>query len=64
MEALDPESFRLVVHYKEAVRERQRLDLFVAYWAREESKRLDNLRQFMFRAKQKTLSKQSEKPQF
>ncbi|KAG1799426.1 uncharacterized protein HD556DRAFT_1439806 [Suillus plorans] len=52
MDALGPQSFRLVVHYKEAVRERQRLDLFVAYWAREESKRLDNLRQFMLQAAQ------------
>ncbi|KAG1847430.1 hypothetical protein C8R48DRAFT_779153 [Suillus tomentosus] len=52
MDALGPQSFCLVVHYKEAVRERQRLDLFVAYWAREESKRLDNLRQFMLQAAQ------------
>ncbi|KAG1780944.1 hypothetical protein EV702DRAFT_1193772 [Suillus placidus] len=50
MDALGPQSFRLVVHYKEAVRECQCLDLFVAYWAREESKRLDNLRQFMLQA--------------
>ncbi|KAG1788711.1 uncharacterized protein HD556DRAFT_1447559 [Suillus plorans] len=52
MDALGPQSFRLVVHYKEAVREHQRLDLFVAYWAREESKRLDNLHQFMLQAAQ------------
>lgn len=52
MDALGPQSFCLVVHYKEAVHERQCLDLFVAYWAREESKRLDNLRQFMLQAAQ------------
>jgi hypothetical protein len=52
MDALGPHTFRLVVHYKEAVRERQRLDLFVAYWAREESKRLDTLRQAMLQAAQ------------
>ncbi|KAG1836702.1 hypothetical protein F4604DRAFT_1942933 [Suillus subluteus] len=57
MDALGPQSFRLVVHYKEAVRERQRLDLFVAYWAREESKRLDNLRQFMLQAAQEDFVK-------
>ncbi|KAG1765225.1 hypothetical protein EDD22DRAFT_951216 [Suillus occidentalis] len=50
MDALGPQSFRLIVHYKEAVRERQRLDFFVAYWAREESKRLDTLRQFLLEA--------------
>jgi hypothetical protein len=52
MEMLGPQSFPLVVHYKEAVRERQRIDLFQAYWAREESKRLDNLRLFVLRASQ------------
>ncbi|KAG1789007.1 uncharacterized protein HD556DRAFT_1447282 [Suillus plorans] len=57
MDVLGPQSFRLIVHYKEAVRERQRLDLFVAYWAREESKRLDNLRQFMLQAAQEDFAR-------
>ncbi|KAG1739656.1 hypothetical protein EDB19DRAFT_1978039 [Suillus lakei] len=47
MDMLGPQSFRLVVHYKEAVRERKRLDLYVAYWAREETKRLDTIRRFV-----------------
>ncbi|KAG1722015.1 hypothetical protein EDB19DRAFT_1916963 [Suillus lakei] len=33
MDVLGPQSFHLVVHYKEAVRERKHLDLYVAYWA-------------------------------
>ncbi|KAG1866017.1 hypothetical protein F4604DRAFT_1928337 [Suillus subluteus] len=36
MDALGPQSFRLVVHYKEAVRERQRLDLFFMLQAAQE----------------------------
>jgi hypothetical protein len=50
MDALGPQSFRLVVHYKEAVRERERMSLFTAYWALEESTRLHALRQFLYRA--------------
>jgi hypothetical protein len=50
MDALGPQSFRLIAHYKEVVRERQHLDFFVAYWAQEESKRLDTLRQFLLEA--------------
>ncbi|KAG1777614.1 hypothetical protein EV702DRAFT_1197233 [Suillus placidus] len=36
MDALGPQSFRLVVHYKEAVRERQHLDLFFMLQAAQE----------------------------
>jgi hypothetical protein len=50
MDALGPQSFRLVVHYKEAVCECERMSLFTAYWALEESTRLHALRQFLYRA--------------
>lgn len=50
MEMLGPQSFHLVVHYKEAVRERERMNLFMSYWALEETTRLRTLRQFLYRA--------------
>ncbi|KAG2124768.1 hypothetical protein BD769DRAFT_1388701 [Suillus cothurnatus] len=50
MDVLGPQSFRLVVHYKEAIHERERMSLFTAYWALEESTRLHALCQFLYRA--------------
>jgi arginyl-tRNA synthetase len=43
MEALGPHMFRLVVHYKEAVRERKRMRLFTTYWEAEENNRRGTL---------------------
>ncbi|KAG1844148.1 hypothetical protein F4604DRAFT_1689230 [Suillus subluteus] len=40
MDGLSPTSCRYVVHYKEAVRERQRMRLFTTYWELEETNRL------------------------
>lgn len=57
MDVLGPQSFRLVVHYKEAVRERERMNLFMAYWALEESSRLHTLRQFLYRAAEEDFSR-------
>ncbi|KAG1885329.1 uncharacterized protein F5891DRAFT_989699 [Suillus fuscotomentosus] len=37
LETLGPHIFRLVVHYKEAVRERQRMRLYTTYWEAEEN---------------------------
>lgn len=45
MDALVPQSFSLDVRYKEAVRDRQRLNLFETHSARDESTRLDKIRQ-------------------
>jgi hypothetical protein len=43
MDGLSPKSCRYVVHYKEAVRERQRMRLFTTYWELEETNRLRTL---------------------
>ncbi|KAG1800702.1 hypothetical protein EV424DRAFT_1545600 [Suillus variegatus] len=43
MDGLSPASCRHVVHYKEAVRERQRMRLFTTYWELEETTRLHAL---------------------
>ncbi|KAG0698573.1 hypothetical protein DFH29DRAFT_877929 [Suillus ampliporus] len=43
MDGLSPTSCRYVVHYKEAVRERQRMRLFTTYWELEETNRLCTL---------------------
>lgn len=43
MDGLSPTTCRFVVHYKEAVRERQRMRLFTTYWELEETNRLHNL---------------------
>ncbi|KAG0691866.1 hypothetical protein DFH29DRAFT_883536 [Suillus ampliporus] len=43
MDGLSPTSCRYVVHYKEAVRERQRMRLFTTYWELEETNRLRTL---------------------
>jgi hypothetical protein len=43
MDGLSPASCRYVVHYKEAVRERQRMRLFTTYWELEETNRLRTL---------------------
>jgi hypothetical protein len=43
MDGLSPASCRYVVHYKEAVRERQRMRLFTTYWELEETNRLHTL---------------------
>lgn len=40
MDGLSPTTCRFVVHYKEAVRERQRMRLFTTYWELEETNRL------------------------
>ncbi|KAG2096662.1 hypothetical protein BD769DRAFT_1394632 [Suillus cothurnatus] len=43
MDGLSPKSCRYVVHYKEAVRERQCMRLFMTYWELEETNRLRTL---------------------
>ncbi|KAG1853605.1 hypothetical protein C8R48DRAFT_675865 [Suillus tomentosus] len=43
MDELSPASCRYIVHYKEAVRERQRMRLFTTYWELEETNRLRTL---------------------
>jgi hypothetical protein len=43
LDGLSPASCRFVVHYKEAVRERQRMRLFTTYWELEETNRLHTL---------------------
>ncbi|KAG2743472.1 hypothetical protein P692DRAFT_20784882 [Suillus brevipes Sb2] len=43
MDGLSPTSCRYIVHYKEAVRERQRMRLFMTYWELEETNRLRTL---------------------
>ncbi|KAG2086689.1 hypothetical protein BD769DRAFT_1681102 [Suillus cothurnatus] len=43
MDGLSPASCRFIVHYKEAVRERQRMRLFTTYWELEETNRLRTL---------------------
>ncbi|KAG3230044.1 hypothetical protein P692DRAFT_20703264, partial [Suillus brevipes Sb2] len=43
MDGLSPTTCRFVVHYKEAVRERQRMRLFTTYWELEETNRLRSL---------------------
>lgn len=43
MDGLSPASCRYVVHYKEAVRERQHMRLFTTYWELEETNRLRTL---------------------
>lgn len=43
LDGLSPASCRFIVHYKEAVRERQRMRLFTTYWELEETNRLRTL---------------------
>ncbi|KAG2114565.1 uncharacterized protein F5147DRAFT_677216 [Suillus discolor] len=43
MDELNPASCRFLVHYKAAVRERQRMRLFMTYWELEETNRLRTL---------------------
>ncbi|KAG2133498.1 hypothetical protein BD769DRAFT_1665765 [Suillus cothurnatus] len=43
MDGLSPASCRFIVHYKEAVRECQRMCLFTTYWELEETNRLRTL---------------------
>ncbi|KAG2083984.1 hypothetical protein BD769DRAFT_1682328 [Suillus cothurnatus] len=43
MDGLSPASCRFIVHYKEAVRERQCMHLFTTYWELEETNRLRTL---------------------
>jgi hypothetical protein len=43
MDSLSPKAKRIVVRYKEAVRERKRMRFFATLWKREEIKRLDSL---------------------
>ncbi|KAG1775007.1 hypothetical protein EV702DRAFT_1199856 [Suillus placidus] len=43
MDGLSPTSCRYIVHYKEAVRERQRMRLFMTYWELEETNWLRTL---------------------
>jgi hypothetical protein len=43
MDGLSPTSCRYAIHYKEAVRERQRMRLFMTYWELEETNRLRTL---------------------
>lgn len=43
MDGVSPASCRYLVHYKEAVRERQRMRLFTTYWELEETNRLQTL---------------------
>ncbi|KIK47175.1 hypothetical protein CY34DRAFT_9198 [Suillus luteus UH-Slu-Lm8-n1] len=43
LDGLSPASCRFIVHYKEAVRERQRMRLFTTYWELEETNRLHTL---------------------
>ncbi|KAG1865135.1 hypothetical protein C8R48DRAFT_772838 [Suillus tomentosus] len=43
LDELSPASCRFIVHYKEAVRERQRMRLFMTYWELEETTRLRTL---------------------
>ncbi|KAG2359202.1 hypothetical protein BDR07DRAFT_1487641 [Suillus spraguei] len=48
MDDLGPHGFRLIVHYKEAVRERQRMRLYTTYWEAEENNRRGTLLHFLY----------------
>ncbi|KAG1853880.1 hypothetical protein C8R48DRAFT_675800 [Suillus tomentosus] len=48
LETLGPHIFRLVVHYKEAVRERQRMRLYTTYWEAEENTRRGTLLHLLY----------------
>ncbi|KAG1774798.1 hypothetical protein EV702DRAFT_1199894 [Suillus placidus] len=52
LDRLGPRAFRMVVHLKEAVRERQRMRLFTTYWELEESARQNTLCDFLYREAQ------------
>lgn len=57
LDELGPNIFRLVVHLKEAVRERQRMRLFTSYWELEESTRRSTLYDSLYREAQVDFSR-------
>ncbi|KAG1873420.1 hypothetical protein C8R48DRAFT_769859 [Suillus tomentosus] len=48
LDTLGPIAFRMIVHLKEAIRERQRMRLFTSYWELEESARRNKLCDFLY----------------
>lgn len=63
LETLGPHIFRLVVHYKEAVRERQRMRLYTTYWEAEENTRRGTLLHLLYQDAQNEFIRSEQQSQ-
>ncbi|KAG1894792.1 uncharacterized protein F5891DRAFT_984809 [Suillus fuscotomentosus] len=63
LETLGPHIFRLVVHYKEAVRERQRMRLYTTYWEAEENTRRGTLLHLLYQDAQNEFVRSEQQSQ-